>query len=75
MDRLNQKLGFLSALPIFVVLLLSFVAPLLVVAGFSVMPQKVFSLANVPDFSAYLLFFLTFFFLLFSFFLPFAPAL
>lgn len=56
MDRLNQKLGFLSALPIVVVLCLSFIAPLIVVAGFSIMPQKVFSLANVPDFSAYMTF-------------------
>lgn len=53
MDRLDQRLGTLSALPIFVVLVLSFVAPLIVVAAFSVMPQKVFSLANMPDFSAY----------------------
>ncbi len=56
MDRLNHKLGLLSALPILVVLTLSFLAPLLVVAGFSVMPQKVFSLLNVPDFSSYLTF-------------------
>lgn len=53
MERLDQKLGTWCSLPIFVVLIVSFVAPLLVVAGFSVMPQKVFSLFNVPDFSAY----------------------
>ena len=54
MDRLNHRLGLLSALPLAAVLALSFLAPLLVIAGFSIMPQKVFSLANVPDFSAYL---------------------
>jgi spermidine/putrescine transport system permease protein len=53
MERQDRKLGTLSALPILVVLALSFVAPLLVVAAFSIMPQKVFSLANAPDFSAY----------------------
>lgn len=53
MERLDQKLGTWCSLPIFVVLVLSFVAPLMVVAGFSIMPQKVFSLFNVPDFSAY----------------------
>lgn len=53
MDRLDRKLGTLSAMPIIVVLALSFLAPLLVVAAFSVMPQKVFSLWNMPDFSAY----------------------
>lgn len=53
MERIDRRLGKLSALPILVVLTLSFVAPLLVVAAFSVMPQQVFSLANTPDFSAY----------------------
>ncbi len=53
MERLDRKLGFLCALPILVVLVLSFVAPLIVVAAFSIMPQKVFSLFNVPDFSSY----------------------
>ena len=53
MDRLDNRLGFLSALPLTVVLALSFMAPLLVVVAFSVMPAKVFSLANMPDFSAY----------------------
>ena len=43
----------LSAVPITVVLLLSFAAPLLVVLLFSIMPVKVFSLRHVPDFSAY----------------------
>lgn len=53
MERLDRKLGTLSALPMLVVLTVSFIAPLLVVAAFSIMPQKVFSLWNVPDFSAY----------------------
>lgn len=57
MNRLDGKLGLLSALPLGVVLLLTFVAPMIVVALFSIMPPKVFSLANMPDFSAYLLFF------------------
>lgn len=53
MDRLNARLGYLTALPITALLLLSFIAPLVVVAAFSIMPQKVFSLAHLPDFSAY----------------------
>jgi spermidine/putrescine transport system permease protein len=57
MNRLDGRLGFLSALPLVLVLLLSFLAPMVVVALFSVMPQKVFSIANMPDFSAYSLFF------------------
>lgn len=43
----------LSAVPITVVLLLSFAAPLVVVLLFSLMPPKVFTLAHLPDFSAY----------------------
>jgi spermidine/putrescine transport system permease protein len=57
MNRLDGRLGFLSALPLTLVLLLSFLAPMVVVALFSVMPPKVFSLANTPDFSAYAQFF------------------
>ena len=53
MERSDRKIGMLCAVPITVVLLLSFAAPLLVVLLFSVMPTKVFSLAHVPDFSAY----------------------
>lgn len=53
MQRLDQRLGALCALPIIVLLTLSFLAPLGVVAAFSIMPEKVFSLANMPDFSAY----------------------
>jgi spermidine/putrescine transport system permease protein len=57
MDSLDRKLGFLSALPVGLILVGSFLAPLMVVALFSIMPQKVFSLNNFPDFSSYLLFF------------------
>lgn len=57
MERLNQKLGLLSALPITLVLALCFIAPLLVVMAFSIMPPKVFDLAHVPDFSNYSVFF------------------
>lgn len=53
MKALDQRLGLLSALPLAAVLAISFLAPLGVVALFSVMPQKVFSLANMPDFSSY----------------------
>lgn len=53
MERSDRKIGLLSAAPITVVLLLSFAAPLLVIFAFSVMPPKVFTLAHVPDFSAY----------------------
>ena len=57
MNNLDKRLGLLSALPITLVLALSFLAPLFVVAVFSVMPSKVFSFLHTPDFSAYLLFF------------------
>ncbi len=57
MERLHSRLGLFSALPMLVVLGLCFLAPLVVVAAFSVMPRKVFDLAHLPDFSAYLVFF------------------
>lgn len=57
MKTLDNRLGFLSALPLAVILLVSFIAPMVVVALFSMMPQKVFSLANMPDFSSYAVFF------------------
>ena len=57
MERLNQKLGLLSALPITLALTFSFIAPLLVVLAFSIMPPKVFDLAHLPDFSNYSVFF------------------
>ena len=55
MERINQRLGVLSALPVVIFLAAGFLAPLCVVAAFSIMPQKVFSLANLPDFSSYAL--------------------
>ena len=57
MESLNKKLGFFSALPLSVLLILSFLGPLVVVALYSTMPSKVFSLAHIPDFSSYGLFF------------------
>lgn len=57
MRQLDQRLGVFSSLPLGLILLLSFLAPMVVVTLFSIMPQKVFSLANVPDFSAYKVFF------------------
>ncbi|MCQ0989779.1 ABC transporter permease [Jiella marina] len=53
MDALQRRLGTLYAVPAVALLVLSFVAPLLVVAAFSTMPQGVFSLLHLPDFSAY----------------------
>ena len=53
MERLNRKHGLLSALPLTLLLLLSFLAPLAVVAFYSSMPQRVFDLLNMPDFSSY----------------------
>ncbi len=53
MERIDHRLGTLSALPLGVVLALSFLAPMLVIAVFSVMPQKVFSVLNMPDFSSF----------------------
>lgn len=53
MERSDRRLGMLNALPLTVLLTLAFLAPLIVVAAFSVMPSKVFSLWNLPDFSAY----------------------
>ncbi len=57
MERIDRKIGLLSALPITVILLFSFAAPLLVVLAFSIMPPRVFTLAQMPDFSAYGVFF------------------
>ncbi len=53
MEKSDSRLGFLSALPLGIVLVLSFLAPLMVIALLSGMPQKVFSLANMPDFSSF----------------------
>ncbi len=56
MKKAENRLGIICAIPLVVVLLLSFLAPLIVVAMFSIMPQKVFSLFHLPDFSAYAVF-------------------
>jgi len=56
-ERQDQRIGLLSAVPMGAVLLISFLAPLMVIAIFSVMPQKVFSLLQLPDFSSYKLLF------------------
>ena len=53
MERINQRLGALFALPVGALLAVGFLAPLCVVLAFSGMPQKVFSLANLPDLSSY----------------------
>ncbi|MFK8084249.1 MAG: ABC transporter permease [Granulosicoccus sp.] len=50
----EQKLGWFSAVPMLIMLGLSFIAPLVVIAAFSIMPEKAFELTHVPDFSAYL---------------------
>jgi spermidine/putrescine transport system permease protein len=57
MTARDHKLGSLSALPLGLLLAGGFLAPLLVISGFSIMPQRVFDLAHMPDFSAYALFF------------------
>lgn len=54
MSLREQKLGWFNAVPMLLMLGLSFLAPLLVIAVFSIMPEKVFELTHVPDFSAYL---------------------
>lgn len=53
MDRLDNRLGFWSAGPVSLMLAAFFLAPLIVIAGFSVMPQRVFDFAQMPDFSSY----------------------
>jgi spermidine/putrescine transport system permease protein len=55
-DRLEERQGFLSSLPLSILLLLIFVAPLLVVGVFSVMPPRVFDLFHMPSFENYRIF-------------------
>ena len=43
-----RRAGLLSSLPILALLVMIFIAPLLVVIGFSIMPTKTFSLLQVP---------------------------
>ena len=57
MERIDRKHGALSSLPMLVLLAISFLAPLLVVALFSIMPQKTFTVLQLPDFSSYALIF------------------
>ncbi|MFK7859322.1 MAG: ABC transporter permease [Granulosicoccus sp.] len=54
MSNRDQKLGWLNAVPMLLMLGLSFIAPLMVIAAFSIMPEKAFKLTHVPNFSAYL---------------------
>ena len=53
MQHIEQRHGLLSALPLLLVLVVSFVAPMLVVAAFSVMPQNVFELTHLPTLESY----------------------
>ncbi|MCC7348914.1 MAG: ABC transporter permease [Variibacter sp.] len=53
MERFERRLGLMTALPIGLLLLVSFLMPMLVIAAFAVMPQKVFDLAHLPDFSSF----------------------
>ncbi|MEQ8653793.1 MAG: ABC transporter permease [Kiloniellales bacterium] len=57
MERIEERQGLLSALPILVIMALIFLAPLLVVAAFAFMPPKVFDLAHLPNFDNFLVFF------------------
>ncbi|MFK7889987.1 MAG: ABC transporter permease [Granulosicoccus sp.] len=57
MERHDRRRGLLYATPVTLMLLVCFVAPLFVIAAFSIMPQKVFSLFTTPDFSSYAEFF------------------
>ncbi len=53
MNRRERRLGMFASMPLALLLLVTFIAPLLAIAAFSIMPEKVFTLAHVPDFSAY----------------------
>lgn len=53
MRRRDRQLGLFYAAPLGVFLLVAFLAPIALVAAFSTMPSKVFSIAHLPDFSAY----------------------
>ena len=48
MQKSLRRAGLLSSLPILLLLMLVFVAPLIVVFGFSIMPTKTFSLLQWP---------------------------
>ena len=51
MQRIEERQGWLAAMPLLLTLGLIFLAPLLVIALFSIMPPKVFTLAHLPSFS------------------------
>lgn len=57
MSARERRLGLVCALPIMGFLAIGFLAPMMVVAAFSIMPAKVFTLAHIPDFSAFAEFF------------------
>jgi spermidine/putrescine transport system permease protein len=56
MQRLEERQGWLSAMPLALTLGLIFLAPLLVIAAFAVMPPRVFELAHLPSFANFRLF-------------------
>ena len=56
MERIDKRLGATFSIPLMLLLAASFMAPLGVVAIFSVMPQQVFSIWNAPDFSSFKVF-------------------
>ena len=58
MERQDRRRGLFHATPITLMLAVCFIAPLLVVAAYSTMPQKAFSLLTIPDFSSYAEFFI-----------------
>ena len=53
MQRRDARLGLFYAAPLTFFLVLTFLGPILLVAAFSIMPEKVFTLWQMPDFSAY----------------------
>ncbi len=56
MKRIDERSGLTFSLPIGILYLIGFFAPLVVIAIFSVMPQQVFSIWNSPDFSSFAIF-------------------
>lgn len=57
MRKTEHRSGLFSAIPIMVLLLLTFIAPLLVVGLFSIMPPRVFDLAHMPTLENFLIFY------------------
>jgi len=53
MERAERRLGTLSAMPLVLLLAVSFLAPLVLIMVFSTMPRRVFEIAHLPDFSSY----------------------